>query len=305
LKSIFSEKGISLDRLKTFCLVAEKGSIVSAANGDPTQASQFSRQIGELGKVVGGPLFERKGKKLIITTLGRELLLSTKSYFQALEELRQRALNQETRIIIGAGEALLRWYLIPQIQRLRAHLPDVCLDLENRSTKDLAERLTSGAIDLAILREDSVPVGFGRKSCGELKYCLVIPRTLLPQKDAASLGNVDGLPMAAVQGDGLLNTAFLSLTRNRGIKPRIIITVSSLVLVKQMIQQTDVAGILPEIACKTFPEDRFVVLRDTSLDVLTRRLSVAFRDDTSGSSKILIAVAENISALFRESASGA
>lgn len=45
---LFSERGLSLDRLKTLIEVARAGSIAAAARGDSARQSLYSRQIKEL-----------------------------------------------------------------------------------------------------------------------------------------------------------------------------------------------------------------------------------------------------------------
>ena len=42
---LFSERGLSLDRLKTLIEVARAGSIAGAARGDSARQSLYSRQI--------------------------------------------------------------------------------------------------------------------------------------------------------------------------------------------------------------------------------------------------------------------
>lgn len=87
--------GLSIERLKTFCLVAVEGSIVAAARDDATRQSQYSRQIKELEEAVGDKLFLRQGKKLLLTNAGRKLLLITEGYFGAGKKSgRMRQMNQ-------------------------------------------------------------------------------------------------------------------------------------------------------------------------------------------------------------------
>ncbi|CAN5656658.1 hypothetical protein BH11VER1_BH11VER1_41940 [soil metagenome] len=46
--SLFSNSGLSLDRLRNFLLVVEAGSIVKAAQNDLVRQSLFIRQIRDL-----------------------------------------------------------------------------------------------------------------------------------------------------------------------------------------------------------------------------------------------------------------
>jgi len=50
--------GFTIERLRAFCRIAESGSIVLAAKGDPTRQSQFSRQVKGLEEFFGTKLTE-------------------------------------------------------------------------------------------------------------------------------------------------------------------------------------------------------------------------------------------------------
>lgn len=273
--------------------------MAQAADKDPSRASLLSRQIRDLERVFGCPLFDRKGKKLLITPIGRDLLISTKTFIHAVVEIRQRARGLKSKIIIGASETILRWCLIPQLGHLGSPWAGKLLEFQNLTTQQSVAKLSAGEIDMAIMREDAAPPGSARKPCGELSYSLVIPRSLLPQQDAAGIENLDGLPMVAVQSEGLLNTAFSNLTRNRGLKPRIEVTVGSLDLVKQMVLQGQAAGILPAVACHDIAQDRYAVVNDTALDVLTRKLSVVYTEGMGQTSPDRTKVAEQLAQAMR------
>ena len=71
---LFSERGLSLDRLKTLIEVARAGSIAGAARGDSARQSLYSRQIKELEEFFGVELTRRRGKVLVLTRPGWELV---------------------------------------------------------------------------------------------------------------------------------------------------------------------------------------------------------------------------------------
>ena len=74
-KELFSEHGLSLDRLKSFLDVVEAGSIVKAAAGDTNRQSQYSRQIKELEVFFGAELTKRRGRRIEITEEGERLVV--------------------------------------------------------------------------------------------------------------------------------------------------------------------------------------------------------------------------------------
>jgi len=52
-EDLFSKGGLSLERLRSFMLMANAGSIAKAVPQDPTRQSQISRQIKELESFSG------------------------------------------------------------------------------------------------------------------------------------------------------------------------------------------------------------------------------------------------------------
>ncbi len=110
--------GFTIERLRTFCKIAESGSIVLAAKGDPTRQSQFSRQVKELEGHFGTKLLERVGKTVRLTDAGRKLAVLTQSYFRSVEEMRATATKDDV-IRIGAGESVFRWLIMPRLSEMR------------------------------------------------------------------------------------------------------------------------------------------------------------------------------------------
>lgn len=60
-QNLFSRSGFSMERLASFCAVADAGSIARVADKDPTRQSLISRQIRELETFFGVELVRRKG----------------------------------------------------------------------------------------------------------------------------------------------------------------------------------------------------------------------------------------------------
>ena len=93
-EEMLSRKGLSLDRLHNFCLVAEKGGIAKAVGNDLSRQALISRQISELEAFFGIELTRRRGKSIEITQAGMDLARIARTAFEGLGDLRAK----------GAGE---------------------------------------------------------------------------------------------------------------------------------------------------------------------------------------------------------
>ena len=77
---LLSEGGLSLDRLKNFCAIAEAGGIARIAGGDPAKQSLYSRQVRELEEFFGVELTRRRGKGIEITEQGMDLARQVRAH---------------------------------------------------------------------------------------------------------------------------------------------------------------------------------------------------------------------------------
>src|SRR5436190_19413828 len=99
---LFTDRGLSLDRLRAFLKVAATGSIVKAANGDAVKQSQYSRQIREVEDFFRAKLIERHGKGIRLTAKGRELARISRFFLRGLANFHRGCLAEEQVFSIGA-----------------------------------------------------------------------------------------------------------------------------------------------------------------------------------------------------------
>ena len=103
-ESLFSERGLSLDRLKVLIEVRDAGSIAQAAPGDSVRQSQYSRQLRELSEFFGCEVAQRRGKTLKLTAPGERLAELAREHLRSLEDFRLECRQQRVVFTIGAGE---------------------------------------------------------------------------------------------------------------------------------------------------------------------------------------------------------
>lgn len=67
---LLQQGGLALDRLLSFCFVAQAGGVTRAAKGDPARQSLFTRQIKELEEFFGTEPIRGKGRGIVLTGAG-------------------------------------------------------------------------------------------------------------------------------------------------------------------------------------------------------------------------------------------
>ncbi|MBL9166593.1 MAG: LysR family transcriptional regulator, partial [Verrucomicrobiales bacterium] len=156
LPDIIAKNGFSLDRIATLCSVVDSGSIAAAAGPNPSRQSQFSRQIKELEEALGSKLFERVGKSLKPTQLGRQLARMSRVFFGAVSDLAETENSKPGLVNVGGGEGLLRWLLIPSLGDLRELSPPIHCRIRSLRSAEVVQELDLGRIDVGLVRKSAV-----------------------------------------------------------------------------------------------------------------------------------------------------
>lgn len=263
------QTGLSLDRLKTFCLVVKAGSI-AAATKDANRQSLFSRQIKELEEVLGKKLVQRQGKQLKPTADGLELAALAGGFFSGLEEL---GTESKRPIMLAGGESIIRWIVLPAISRHTN--PTFQWNLRSMRTMQVLDSLQSGAVDLGIVRDDAVTDEYISQPAGEIDYTWVFPRKLLPGRTAAGIYDSPRLPFAFLSGDGKLARQVMDVASRHELKLDVRMELESFSLLVEAVRTRSVGAVIPTKAAGELPKDEFAVVDDEALAVPPRQLALA------------------------------
>src|SRR3546814_16155287 len=76
-------------QLRSFHAVAREGSVTAAARAINVSQPTITTQVRELEAHYGVALFHRRGRRLELTQLGRDLLLTTQRFFGVRSEERR------------------------------------------------------------------------------------------------------------------------------------------------------------------------------------------------------------------------
>ncbi len=273
---LLQQGGLSLDRLQSFCLVAQAGGVTRAAKGDPTRQSLFSRQIKELEEFFGAELIRRKGRGIVLTAAGARLNTIARECCSALADFKRECRNQPIEVVIGGGESAIQWLVMPRLDKLCDQLPNVRLKFLNLPTAEAVKRLADGVIDLALVRRDAVSRPLQARSLGAMGYSLFVPAALIPatgRKGRAKL--LDGLPLATLEGEGSFRTGLAQAATKASVKLNIQIECSSFPLAAKAVARGNVAAILPTIAAADLPPAVATQVHLSFLKAFDRELCLA------------------------------
>ncbi len=281
---LLSASGLSLDRLQSFCLVAEAGGVTKAAKGEAARQSQFSRQLKELEEFFGVELMRRSGRGVTLTEAGRRLHVLAREHFAALGDFKADCASEPVRLTVASGDSLIQWVLLPQLAGLQTRLPGVGLRVLNLATSEIASGLSDGTIDLGLLRSDGVPAGARSAPLGSLRFGLFVPARLLPGGKSAGLTarELARLPLATLEGEGVFRQELQRLSKRAKVMLDVRLEVSSFPLVARAVREGVFAGVLPDVARAEFVGAEVVEVKLDWLQPLNRPVALAWNPRLAG-----------------------
>ncbi len=148
-------ENISLDLYKVFVAVYENGSFSSAARELYVTQPAVSQSIKQLESALRVALFTRDKKKVIPTAEAVQLYGLVNP---ALEMINVAEDNIEKMrhltsgsLSISAGDAVLKYYLLPCLKAFREKYPNINIVVTNKTSTEAFELLKSGKIDIAFV----------------------------------------------------------------------------------------------------------------------------------------------------------
>jgi Transcriptional regulator len=275
-EKLFSERGLSLERLRVLVEVHAAGSIAQAAPGDPVRQSQYSRQLRELAEFFGCEVARRKGKLLKLTPQGVRLAEMVRAQLRALDDFRAECAAETIDYTIAAGDSIIHWLVIPRIGEVMERAPGLRFATVNLRTNDIVQQLADGRVDFGIIRRDALVAGLTHASLGMWHYTLVVPTELVGRKKPDAAEVLAKLPLAAQTTDGQFAQRLRSLLHQLGVEPRHALACQSFPQTLAAVRSGAFAAVLPLLATADLPSKGFVEIGGAPLRALSRELVFAW-----------------------------
>jgi DNA-binding transcriptional LysR family regulator len=215
-------------RVLTFRAVAHERSFSRAARRLSLSQPSVSNQVAALEREVGVQLLERRPGGLRLTPEGEILLehadVIADRFHLAETQLSGAAERQRTRLRIGALPSSLAVFVPAAIARVRDQHPDTQVTVDEGTSEELANRLASGELDLAIAYQDTTwpraePPGIKRHHLLHEEFMVAMaPDHRLAGRDAVNLADLRDDDWTAALTDGVIVRA----CRAAGFEPRLV-----------------------------------------------------------------------------------
>ncbi|HWL23770.1 MAG TPA: LysR family transcriptional regulator [Ureibacillus sp.] len=138
----------------TFNKVIETGSFTQAAEQLGYTQSTVTSHIQTLEEHLGAPLFDRMGRKVQLTDIGKKLLPYSKEILATYAKIEGIANDGEElkgELKIAAPESLTVYRLEPILREYRKSFPQVSISLTNATCRDNKKAILDGNADIAFV----------------------------------------------------------------------------------------------------------------------------------------------------------
>ncbi|MGC4079595.1 MAG: LysR family transcriptional regulator [Rubrivivax sp.] len=243
---------LNFHHLFYFWRVAKTGHLTRAAEELHVSQSALSSQIRQLEDRLGGALFERSGRRLVLTETGQMALSYAETIFGLGQELIGRLEGRRggmERVRVGSVATLSRNYQENWIRPLLAD-PSVTLTLESGGLDELLQRLLRHQLDV-VLANDAVPADPDRplhcRFLGRQAISLVGPAAVWQSRTLRLPEDLEGLELALPGPRHTLRAQFDALCVAAGVTPRLRAEVDDMAMLRLVARDSGWLTVLPEV----------------------------------------------------------
>lgn len=247
--------GLNYNHLRYFWAVAREGNLTRTAEKLLISQSALSIQIRKLETQVGHDLFERSGRRLLLTEAGRIAFDHAEAIFATGEELLGTLKTQggERRNVlrVGALATLSRNFQMDFLRPLLGR-DDVEIVLRSGTTGDLLQNLEAHRLDVVLVnvaptRDAATP--WISHPIAEQPVSLV--GTPARMQIGASLKDLlTRQPLVLPTLESSIRTGFDALLDRLGIRPRIAAEVDDMAMMRLLVREDVGLGVVPPIVVK-------------------------------------------------------
>jgi DNA-binding transcriptional LysR family regulator len=220
---------MDLRRARTFVTVAELGTVSKAALRLRVAQPALSRQIGELEQELGFKLFDRVGRRLLLTGEGEQLLSDCRgllNYASAVDERAQLLRSGHTGILKVAGSPqMIESVFSKFVHRYAERYPDVQVKLIEAIGSATLAMLERGEVHLGQHMAQAVQPGDRRFASYPLEPVELLaachPPLTIGQGGAIDIRRLASYPLLLVDTGFVSRRTFDAACRLAGLEPNI------------------------------------------------------------------------------------
>ncbi len=242
--------------LRTFRTIINEGGFSKAAEKLNYTQSTITFQMNQLERDLSTILFEKIGRKMVLTKAGEHLIPYVDEILQSVDKLSflgEHLSECQGDIQIGVGESLLCYKLPSILREFHKQAPKARLFLRSMNCYDIRNKLFSGELDLGVFYEDVG--GFGSnltvKRLGDYPVVLVAsPQIKNRYPDFMTPDRMIPIPFIINEPDCIFRQIFEKYLRDKSIILDHTIELWSIPTIKNLVKNDVGVSFLPEFTVK-------------------------------------------------------
>lgn len=258
---------MDIRHLVTFATVQRARTFLASARALGYSQSTVTLHIQELERELGVELYQRVGKRVVLTEAGRRLDVRTGQILDALEELKRDIASLRTgsagMVRLGAIEPTASLRLPAVLAKVCASHPDLEVRLEVAGAGAIIRRVAAGDLEFGIATPPDPTAGVSFEPLFDEELVLAIPRgAALARRRSITADDLAGARVLLTEHGCAYRSAILEALARNGCEIRIAHEIGSMVAMLRYVRQGLGVGIMPLAA----------VPRGDA-DVVTRRIA--------------------------------
>lgn len=245
---------MELRHIRYFIAVAEELHFRKAAELLHISQPPLSQQIRQLEEYLKVPLFNRDRRGVSLTVAGKRFLPYARRIVAAVQSgvtVAREGTPNSLKIGFVSSASML---LVPIMRKFREIHPDVDLRISEASTSRQSEMLTTGELDVGLLRAPWARPGFMSDVVARDKLCLVLandhPLADKPGLKLADLVNERFVFFHRELGPGFFDTAIAACNR-AGLSPQLDQVAGSTLTIVSLVAAGQGFSLVPSILAAT------------------------------------------------------
>lgn len=237
-------KRIALFHLETLMWIDRLGTFAAAAQRLNTTQPAISARVREIEEQLGVPLFQREGRRMVLSARGRRLVQASEPLYHGLEQVLLEASDfagATGAVRIGSGEIAAASCLPAFVQAIERERPGVSMEIAIDLTTPLLQQLLGGLRDIVFLAGPVASPGMRTTRIGSVELVWAAGRAV-----AQAGGFVRALPVWSLPEHSPLHAVTLRSLEAHGLTPRALHTCNNVRTLIEIVASGEGAAVLPE-----------------------------------------------------------
>ncbi|MFO0707491.1 MAG: LysR substrate-binding domain-containing protein [Nitrospira sp.] len=274
---------MELRHLRYFLAVATTHNFTRAADMVHISQPSLSIQIGALEEELGSKLFDRLGRRVILTQAGElfrehaeRIIREVEQAVQVVQELQGA---QRGRLVVGTLATVNSYLIPPLVSQFKQRFPGIHLQVHAQPSTDIVAGLLSNRLDVGICL---LPVSHERLTVVPLfdeRLTLVAPADHPLKKTRMPMHELAGLPLILMPVDYCLRKMVEAECAEARVDPKVVLEMTSPEGILQAVAAGTGLTVLPELYVRLRPLGVTLKTIDLYDPVPHHSIGLVFRSD--------------------------